>query len=393
MGLLRTAGRVVSRAGPRLTRWLLLAGFAGGGAAAGAQPNDPFTADRPVEAMAGKQVVFETTHGTFVIEVLPEKAPNHAAFFLLQAEQGNYDGTAFHRIIARGIVQGGDPVTKDPDATADYGAGGLLRLAREPNDELHVRGAVSAVQVPGQPDSAGSQFFVVITDQPGLDGHYTVFGRIVEGLRPLTRISELPADANGLPAERVEVVRATVRDRPPEVAPPFTDETDAELAGWRVVLETRLGEIPIGVFPDVAPNHARNFLRLAALGAYDGTAFHRVVPGFMVQTGWMETREPEIPEAVERLIVNLQPEFNDRPHVPGTVSMARLEALDSAMTSFFIMTGAAPALDGEYTVFGEVLSGYEIVEQIVSLPAGPDEAPLERIEILRARVERAAPPQ
>lgn len=361
--------------------------------ALGAQTNDLFTADRPVEAMAGKQVVFETTHGTFVIDLLPEKAPNHAAFFLLQAEAGDYDGTAFHRVIARGIVQGGDPVSRDPEAVEDYGTGGLVRLAREPNDELHVRGAVSAVQVPGQPDSAGSQFFVVITDQPGLDGHYTVFGRVVEGLRPLTRISELPADAKGLPAERVEVVRATVRDRPPEVAPPFTEESDADLAGWQVVLETPLGEIGIRVFPEVAPNHARNFLRLAALGAYDGTAFHRVVPGFMVQTGWMETREPEIPESVERHIVNLQPEFNDRPHGPGTVSMARLDALDSAMTSFFIMTGTAPALDGEYTVFGEVSSGYDVAEAIVALPAGEDEAPLERIAILRARVEPAAPPQ
>ena len=67
-----------------------------------AQTDDLFTADRPVEAMLGKQVVFETSRGTFVIEVLPEKAPNHAAFFLLQAEQGYYDGTAFHRVIARG---------------------------------------------------------------------------------------------------------------------------------------------------------------------------------------------------------------------------------------------------------------------------------------------------
>ncbi len=355
----------------------------------GAAEAQLFTADRPVEAMAGKQVVFETTHGTFVVEVLPEKAPNHAAFFLLQAEGGNYDGTAFHRVIARGIVQGGDPVTKDPDAVADYGTGGLLRLAREPNDESHARGAVSAVQVPGQPDSAGSQFFCVITDQPGLDGLYTVFGRVVEGMRPLTRISELPADENGLPAERVEILRATVRDRPPEVAPPFTDEPDAELADWRVVLETPFGEIGIEVFPEVAPNHARNFLRLAALGAYDGTAFHRVVPGFMVQTGWMETRAPEISETLERHIVNLAPEFNDRPHIPGAVSMARLEALDSATTSFFIMTGEAPALDGEYTVFGEVVSGYEAVEAISALPAGEDEAPLERIAILRARVERA----
>ncbi len=363
-----------------------------GSSAAAAQtgnflPEDFFTADRAVEAMAGKQVVFETSHGTFVVEVFAEKAPNHSAFFLLQAEQGNYDGTAFHRLIERGIVQGGDPLSKDPDASGRYGTGGLGRLAREPNDLSHVRGTVSAVQVPGQPDSAGSQFFIVITDQPALDGAYTVFARVVEGIHEVTAISELPADAEGRPTERIEIARAAVRDRPPESPPPFSTEIDAELAAFRVVLETRFGEIGIELLPETAPNHARNFLRLAALGAYDGTAFHRVVPGFMVQTGWMDTREPPAPESIEKHITNLQPEFSDIAHEPGIVSMARLEAPDSAMTSFFIMTGRAPALDGEYTVFGRVVFGYEAVEAVEALPAGGDEAPLERIEILRARVE------
>ena len=352
-----------------------------------AQTGDLFTADRTVEEMAGKQVVFETTHGAFVIEVLPEQAPNHAAFFLMQAEAGNYDGTAFHRVIARGIVQGGDPLSRDPEASETYGTGGLLRLAREPNGELHVRGAVSAVQVPGRPDSAGSQFFVVVTDQPSLDGAYTVFARVVEGIHDVTVISELPADERGMPLERVEVIRATVRDRPPELPPPFSGESDAELADFRVVLETPRGEIGIELLPETAPAHVRNFLRLAALGAYDGTAFHRVVPGFVVQTGWMDTREPPVPETIERHITNLAPEFSDIPHEPGIVSMARLEALDSAMTSFFIVTGRATALDGEYSVFGRVVSGYAVVEAIEALPTGEDEAPLERIEIVRARVE------
>lgn len=357
-------------------------------AGAAAQTEGLFTADRPVEAMIGKQVVFETTQGNFIIEVLPEKAPNHAAFFLQQAEAGNYDGTAFHRVIARGIVQGGDPLSQDPEATDAYGTGGLLRLAREPNDELHVRGAVSAVQVPGQPDSAGSQFFIVVTDQPPLDGAYTVFARVVGGIHEVTVISELPADERGMPLERVEVLRATVRDRPPERPPPFSEETDAELAEFRVILETRFGEVRIELLPETAPNHVRNFLRLAEIGAYDGTAFHRVVPGFVVQTGWMDTRVPPVPESIEKHITNLAPEFSDIPHEPGIVSMARLEALDSAMTSFFIVTGRASALDGQYSVFGRVISGYEIVEAIEALPAGADEAPLERVEIVRARVER-----
>ncbi len=350
---------------------------------------EPFTADRTVEEMTGKQVVLETAEGPIVIEVRPEAAPNHTAFFLKQAEEGAYDGTAFHRVIARGILQGGDPETKDPEAVERYGTGGLQRLAREPNDLLHVRGAVSAVQVPGDPDSAGSQFFIVITDQPPLDGGYTVFAEVVEGLRVATRLSEVEADDRGMPVERIEILSASVRDRPPPPAVPFEGGTDAALADFHVVLETTAGEIRIAVFPDVAPIHARNFLRLAALGAYDGTAFHRVVPGFVIQTGWMETREPELPEELEKHVTNVPAELNDRSHVPGIVSMARLEELDSAMTSFFIVTGEAPGLDGEYTVFGEVVEGYETVEAIEAVPAGEDEAPLERIAILRARVEPA----
>ncbi len=347
-----------------------------------------FTADRPLEDMAGKQVVFETTGGTIVVEIRPEAAPNHAAFFLKQAEAGAYDGVAFHRVIPRGILQGGDPYTKDPEATERYGTGGLMRLAREPNDLLHLRGAVSAVQVPGDPDSAGAQFFIVITDQPTLDGQYTVFAEVVEGIRVATALSEVPIDAEGRPLERIEIRRAAVRDRPPDIAPPFTDETDARLADFQVVLETPMGAIRIGMFPDIAPRHVRNFLRLAALGAYDGTAFHRVVPGFVIQAGWMETREPPLPEHLEAHVTNIPAELGDRAHVPGIVSMARLDALDSAMTSFFIVTAEAPELDGEYTVFGEVVSGYEAVEAIEAAPVDQNEAPLERIEIRRARVER-----
>ncbi len=347
-----------------------------------------FTADRPVEAMVGKQVVFETTGGTIVIEVLPEAAPNHAAFLLQQAGEGNYDGTAFHRVIPRGILQGGDPYTRDAEATDRYGTGGLMRLAREPNDRLHVRGAVSAVRVPGQPDSAGAQFFIVITDQPVLDGQYTVFAEVVEGMGVATALSEVAIDDRGMPLERIEIRSATIRDRPPEVAPPFTDESDAELADHEVILETPMGAIRIGMFPDIAPVHVRNFLRLAALGAYDGTTFHRVVPGFVIQAGWMETREPPLPESIQKHVTNIPAETSNRSHVPGIVSMARLEALDSAMTSFFIVTAEAPELDGEYTVFGEVTSGYAAVEAIEAAPAGEDESPLERIAILRARVER-----
>src|SRR5689334_13977056 len=141
-----------------------------------------YTTRRAPEALQHKQVVLETTLGTIVIQLDAAAAPNHVGFILDQAEAGAYDGTVFHRAVPMGILQGGDPISKDPAKTALYGTGGLNRLKREPNDRKHLRGAVAAVLQPNKPDSAGAQFFICLTDQPGLDGQFTVFGEVVEGL-------------------------------------------------------------------------------------------------------------------------------------------------------------------------------------------------------------------
>lgn len=173
-----------------------------------------FETPKALEEMQ-KHAHLETTMGEIVLDLLPEKAPNHVGYFIKMVEEDAYDHTSFHRVIKYGIIQGGDPKTKDPDARQDYGTGGLGLLARELNDEKHAAGAVSAVQIPGRPDSAGSQFFVVVTEQASLDGQYTVFARVVEGMRVVQKISEIPADENGKALERVEILDITLRDRPP----------------------------------------------------------------------------------------------------------------------------------------------------------------------------------
>ena len=157
-------------------------------------------------------------------------APNHVGFVLDQAEAGAYDGTVFHRAVPMGIIQGGDPISKDPAKTALYGTGGLNRLKREPNDRKHVRGAVAAVLQPNKPDSAGAQFFICLTDQPGLDGQFTVFGEVVEGLEVAEQISQTPLDADGRLTTRVVITKATVRDTPPPSAAPFAETPVEELA-------------------------------------------------------------------------------------------------------------------------------------------------------------------
>ncbi|MYD71715.1 MAG: hypothetical protein F4W89_13390 [Acidobacteria bacterium] len=348
---------------------------------------EPFVATLTVEEMSGKQLVLDTALGMIAIDLRPDIAPNHVGLLLQLVEQGAYDGTTFHRMVANGIVQGGDPLTADPDRATDYGRGGLGLVDGEMSDAPHLRGTVSAVVAPGDPNSGGAQFLICVVDQPGLNGQYTVWGQVADGMDVVTRISETPIDAEGRATERVVVRTATIRDKPPPEAPPYTTETDAELAAYRVVLNTTHGRIAIDLYPDRAPSHVRNFLRLADAGVYDGIAFHRIVPGFVIQSGHLPTRREMLTDRQQRFIENLDPEFNDTPHVRGVVSMARLDDPSSASTSFFIVTDTSPELDGVYTAFGVVTEGLDVVASIEAVPVD-GETPVDRVEIVDAEVVR-----
>ncbi|MGE0816026.1 MAG: peptidylprolyl isomerase [Vicinamibacterales bacterium] len=345
----------------------------------------PFVTPLRLDEMQGKQAVLTTTLGEIVIDLLPEHAPNHVGLFIKTAREGGFDGTTFHRVVRQGIVQGGDPLTKDPATRDKAGTGGLNLVAREGLTEKHTRGAVSAVIVPGRPDSGGTQFFICIVDQPSLDGQHTVFGRVDEGLRVAQRISEGAADDKGVPLEPVTVTSVVIREKPVEGPPPFSTETIDALAQVKAVLETSAGDITIGFTPDKAPEHVRNFLRLASLGAYDGTTFHRVVKGFVIQGGMMNTRKTPLTDRQERQIHQLKAEFNDQPHDLGVVSMARQAEPDSASTSFFVVTARAESLDGKYTVFGKVLDGIDVVKAIEGVAVN-GEAPVEEVLLTRVRV-------
>jgi peptidyl-prolyl cis-trans isomerase B (cyclophilin B) len=345
----------------------------------------PFENPYSAEELRNKQAVIETPAGTIVLALLADRAPMHVAHFIKTARDGSYDGTLFHRVIKHGIIQGGDPLTTDPAAVDRYGTGGLNRLKPEPNPEKHTRGAVSAVLVPNKPDSAGTQFFICIADQPALDGQYTVFARVVDGMLVAQKLSEAAVNEKGAPVDRLAMTKVTIRDTPPPAEVPFTKEPAAELAGYRAVLETSLGEITIAFTPDKAPEHVRNFLRLASAGVYDGTSWHRVVKGFVVQTGHMPTRKEPLNEGQQRFVRDLKAEFNDQIHELGTVSMARLAEPDTANTSFFIVTARAAMLDQKYTVFGRVVSGIDVVQKIEAAAVN-GETPVDRIELRRVRL-------
>ena len=333
---------------------------------------------------APQQAVVETSAGTFIIDLASDQAPNQTAYFMKQAAAGAYDGTTFHRVVKNGMVQGGDPLTKDAGKRALYGTGGLNAVKAEARAPKMTRGSVAAVLVPGKPDSAGSQFFIVLADQPALDNQYTVFGRVSDGLDVLQTISASPSDDTGLATERFDIRHITVRDTPAE---PFVTETVAELSQYRAVIDTAAGPITIEFFLDKAPNTVRQFMRLAASGVYNGMAFHRVAPGFVIQTGALSSRPVPLTEKQQKLVHNLPPEFSDTKNVRGIVSMARGEAPDSASTSFFICTGTSAPLDGVYTAFGRVVDGMAAVEAIEAAPR-TGEAPDTRIELKTVSVER-----
>jgi peptidyl-prolyl cis-trans isomerase B (cyclophilin B) len=143
-----------------------------------------------------------------------------------------------------------------------------------------------------------------------------------------------------------------------------------------------LGEIVLRFFPDVAPNHVNNFVKLAKQGFYNGTTFHRVIPGFMIQGGDPNSKNPDrSTHGMGGPGYRIKAEFNSRPHNRGTLSMARANDPDSAGSQFFICVADANFLDWQYTVFGEVVSGMEVVDRVVNMKRDGRDNPLERVEM------------
>lgn len=162
---------------------------------------------------AAQEAVVETDAGSFTIRLRPDLAPGHVAHFLKTARGGGYDHTTFHRVIAGGIIQGGDPLSKDPAKSKLYGTGGLGLLKAEISDGDFKRGVVAAARKPSGLNTGGSQFFVVVTDQPALKGKYTIFGEVTSGMEVVDRISLTPADGER-PLTRVEIRSVAVLPRP-----------------------------------------------------------------------------------------------------------------------------------------------------------------------------------
>ena len=152
----------------------------------------------------------------------------------------------------------------------------------------------------------------------------------------------------------------------------------------RAVIETPFGEIELEFLSDKAPRHVENFLKLARDGKYDGTTFHRVIPGFMIQGGDPTTADTSLPR--ERHGTgdpgySIDAEFNDTPHLRGVVSMARSQDPNSAGSQFFVCVADSRFLDNQYTAFGRVVKGMEAADKVVAAPRDARDNPKERIEM------------
>lgn len=334
------------------------------------------------------EAVVSTELGTFRFEFAPEKAPKHVEQFLRLARQGYYDGSAFHRAILNGVVQGGDPLLKDPKTPRNlWGTGGLSLLASEFSDMKHDRGVVSTVRIENRANSDGAQFFVCVVPQPGLDGQYSAFGRVTEGMDVVEKISQSPLGANNFLEKPVRILKVTIEKKKVE---PFLNASVDELRRT-VTLTTTLGSMKLKMEPDWAPENVRNFLKLVDTGWFNGTSFHRLVKGFVLQGGTSMARSSGSPAHVaDRWVRSIKGEFRDDvKHTRGVVSMAHGDDPNSATTSFFLMLGAVETLDGKFSAFARVVEGIDVLEAFEKEEVD-GETPKRRLEILEAVVDAVA---
>lgn len=173
--------------------------------------------------------------------------------------------------------------------------------------------------------------------------------------------------------------------KPEASASPATNEV--------AVIKTSAGEMVVEFWPEVAPKHVENFKKLAKQGFYDGTAFHRIIKGFMIQGGDPNTKDPNKEDSygMGGPGYNVNAEFNNRKHVRGVLSMARSQNPNSAGSQFFIMLGPAPSLDGQYTGFGKLIKGEDVLAKLGDTPVGPSKSgepskPRQRVELQSVKI-------
>jgi peptidyl-prolyl cis-trans isomerase B (cyclophilin B) len=169
----------------------------------------------------------------------------------------------------------------------------------------------------------------------------------------------------------------------------FSKKEIKKMSDQMAVIKTKFGDIKLKFFPDVAPNHVNNFIELSKKGFYNGTVFHRIIPNFMIQGGDPNSKDHDrARHGIGGPGHTVKAEFSNKSHKRGTLSMARSAHPDSAGSQFFICVADTSHLDGQYTVFGEVVEGLEVVDKIVSQERDRRDNPIERVEMTVEIVEK-----
>jgi peptidyl-prolyl cis-trans isomerase B (cyclophilin B) len=330
------------------------------------------------------EAVLDTARGQIVIEFFHKDAPAHVEYFVKQARAGAYDGTTFHRMFKHGLIQGGDPVTKNPAARARYGTGGLnAGLPDEVNKNKHITGAVSAAMQVNpastkdvKPGSSGSQFFIVIAAQPQLDSMFTVFGRVVEGIDVAADISTAPTNPDKMATERIDIKKVTIREKTPTVE---------QMKAMKATIETSLGNLKLEFMAEAAPNTTRAFIRYARSGMYDGTTFYRIAHKYYLEAGFLGDWPEDSPNRKRFFSLwSIPVEKSSVNHVRGTVSM--LNNQDATSWYFFTITKDNPALDGRHVPFAKVVEGLDVIDKIAEVEVEGDK-PKQRVDIRKVSVE------
>jgi cyclophilin family peptidyl-prolyl cis-trans isomerase len=337
-------------------------------------------------ATAGDSVeaAIDTSLGQIVIEFFAKDAPKHVEYFIKNAREGGYDGTTFHQLTRAGLIQGGDPLSKNPRLKARYGTGGLnAGLPDEVNPNKHITGAVSSVLQerrggPGgvAPGTSGMQFFIVVGPQPQLDSRFTVFGRVVEGMDVVAQISNQPASSSGAAVDRIEIKKVTIRPKTPSVD---------DMKKLTAVFETSLGSFKAQFAPDAAPNTTRQFIRHAKSGLYDGTAFYRVSQKYYLEGGDLTGWGPDNPN--RKLFHSLWPipfEANSLKQVRGNIALRQTSGTTN--WDFYIITRDNPALDGKDVPVAKVVEGLDVLDKIASVDVEGDK-PKQAVEIKKITIE------
>ena len=334
------------------------------------------------------EALLDTSNGQIVIEFFPKDAPRHVEYFVKNARAGAYDGTTFHRLVKFGLIQGGDPLSKNPKDRARYGTGGLnAALPDEVNKNKHIPGAVSSVLAavrPGandvKPGTSGAQFFIVLNAGPAqanLDSTFTVFARVVEGMEVASNISTSPASAAGIATDRIEIKKVTIREKTPTVD---------QMKAMHATIETSLGSVKLQLLPESAPNTTRAFVHYARSGMYDGTSFFRVSQRYFMEVGYLGDWPQDHPNRKRQFAFwPLTAETSEVKQERGIVSMRQSQ---DGTTSwyFFIISKDNPALDGKHVPFAKVIEGLDIIDKIADAEVDGDK-PKQRIEIKKITLQ------